>query len=130
MAKPRPFAPAAHRASTSRAQILTLQFAPEHPPKSTKPTKRGYTAAVTSHKGVIGIGVPKHLCDASRRYLRRDSAALLFAPPVFGGSDGEPQGSPVLARGARYANPSELPPPIGVEGGGFCKSHLLEAIHG
>lgn len=89
-----------------------------------------YTAPVTSKKGVIGIGVPKHLCDASRRFLRRDSAALSFVPPFFGGSSREPQGSPVLARGARYANLFELPPPIGVGCGGFCKPHLLEAIHG
>ena len=82
---------------------------------------------VTSKKGVIGIGVPLHLCDASRRLFRRAPAACSFVPPVFGGSNREPQGSPVLARGARYANLFELPPSIGVGGGGCSKPHLLEA---
>lgn len=89
---------------------------------------RAIHCPVTSKKGVIGIGVPVHLCDASRRLSRRVPAACSFVPPVFGGSDREPQGSPVLARGARYANLFELPPSIGVGVGGFCKPHLLEAF--
>ena len=97
--------------------------------KNTEVAPFGYTYPVTSKKGVIGIGVPKHLCEASRRFFRRDSAACPFVPPVFGGSSREPQGSPVLARGARYANLFELPPPIGVVGGGFSKPHLSESIH-
>ena len=78
--------------------------------------------------GVIGIGVPKHLCDESRSFIRSEPAASSFVPPSFGGSDGEPQGSPVLARGARYANLFELPPSIGVECDSCCNSHLLEAV--
>ena len=34
-------------------------------------------------KGVVGIGVPKHLCDASRRFLRRDSAASVVRASIF-----------------------------------------------
>lgn len=57
-----------------------------------------------------------------------ESAASLSVPPVFGGSDGEPSGSPVPAGAARYANPFELPPSIGVGSGGFCKPLSLEAV--
>ena len=86
--------------------------------------------AVTSKKGVMGFDSPMNHCDASRSLSRRAPAACSFAPPVFGGSDGEPQGSPVLARGARSVNPFEPPPPFDSGCVGFCKPHLLEAIHG
>lgn len=86
--------------------------------------------AVTSKKGVIGIGVPKHLHDESRGLYFAESAAFSSVAPVYGGSDGGAQAPPVLAGGARYANPSELPPSIGVGGVGFSKPHHLEASHG
>lgn len=34
-------------------------------------------------KGVIGIGVLGNCCDESRRFLRRNSAALSFVPPFL-----------------------------------------------
>jgi len=89
-------------------------------------SRKASQCAVTSKKGVIGIGVPKHLHDVSRGLYFAESAAFLSAPSVYGGSDGGAKAPPVLAGGARYANPSELPPSIGVGGGGFCKPHLLE----
>jgi len=82
---------------------------------------------VTSKKGVIGIGVPMHFLRRKPQSLPQSSCGLFVRAPFFGGSDREPQGSPVLAGGARYANLFELPPLIGVEGGSFCKLHLLEA---
>lgn len=82
---------------------------------------------VTSKKGVIGIGVPMHFLRRKPQSLPQSTCGLFVRAPFFGGSDREPQGSPVLAGGARYANLFELPPPIGVEGGSFCKLHLLEA---
>jgi len=83
--------------------------------------------AVTSKKGVIGIGVPMHFLRRKPQSLPQSTCGLFVRAPFFGGSDREPQGSPVLAGGARYANLFELPPLIGVEGGSFCKLHLLEA---
>jgi hypothetical protein len=82
---------------------------------------------VTSKKGVIGIGVPMHFLRRKPQLLPQSPCGLFVRAPFFGGSDREPQGSPVLAGGARYANLFELPPLIGVEGGSFCKLHLLEA---
>lgn len=87
-----------------------------------------YSSTVTSKKGVNGIGVPKHLHDESRGLFFAESAAFLSVAPVYGGSDGGVQAPPVLAGGARYANLSELPPSIGVGGGGFSKLHHLEAV--
>lgn len=116
--------------ASRRPRFLNAPCAAENTPKPTKPTSASYTFPVTSKKGVIGIGVPMHRCDASRSLYRRAPAACSFVPPVFGGSGREPQGSPVRASGARYANLFELPPPIGVGCGGFCKPHRLEAIHG
>ncbi len=92
-------------------------------------TGSGYTSPVTSKKGVIGFSSPKHLCDESRSFPA-GSAAFLFVPPVLGGSDGRARALPVLARGARSANPFEPPPLFSSECVGFCKPHLLEAIHG
>lgn len=89
----------------------------------------GYSAPVTSKKGVTRIGVLLNFCDESRSH-RTWSAAFSFAPPVLGGSDGRAHALPVLARGSRYANLSEPPPLIGVRCVGFCKSNHLEAIHG
>lgn len=85
-----------------------------------------YTDRVTSHKGVIGIGVPMNHCDASRRtpqFLRLN----YYSFQVYGGSDGRARALPVHASGSRYANLSELPPSIGVEDGGFSKPNHLEA---
>lgn len=96
------------------------------PARSSTP---GYTAPVTSKKGVIGIGVPLTSCDESRSFPA-GPAAFSFVPPVLGGSDGRASALPVSARMSRYANPFELPPPIGVGCVGFCKSTSLEAIHG
>jgi prophage antirepressor-like protein len=53
----------------------------------------GYHLPVTSKKGVIGIGVPLHQAAQSRN-LRR-SCGFLVRAPSFGGSNGEPKGSPV-----------------------------------
>lgn len=89
-----------------------------------------YSDSVASKKDVNGIGVPKHLHDESRGLFFAESAAFLSASPVYGGSDGGVKAPPVLAGGARYANPSELPPSIGVGGGGFSKPHHLEAVNG
>lgn len=103
------------------------------PTKSGDPCTASRAASqftVPAKKAGIGIGVPKHSCDVSRSLFRRVPAAYSFAPPVFGGSGREPQGSPVSARSARYANLSELPPSIGVEVGGFCKTALLGGRHG
>lgn len=87
-----------------------------------------YSYSVASKKGVNGIGVPKHLHDESRGLFFAESAAFLSASPVYGGSDRGVKAPPVLAGGARYANLSELPPSIGVGGGGFSKLHHLEAV--
>ena len=43
----------------------------------------GYTATVTSKKGVIGIGVPMHRCDESRSFSSAEYAASLSVPPVM-----------------------------------------------
>ena len=51
-----------------------------------------------------------------------ESAALSFVP-LYGGSGGEPKGSPVPSGRVRYANLPESPPPIGVGCGGFSKPH-------
>ncbi len=83
--------------------------------------------AVTSKKGVIGIGVPLNFLRRKPQISSQRLCGFVVRAPFFGGSGREPQGSPVLAGGARYANLSELPPLIGVEGGGFCKPNLLEA---
>lgn len=72
------------------------------------------------------LGSPMHRCDASRSF-QYEPAALLFVPPVYGGSDGEPKGSPVRASGARSSYPSEPPPLLGSHGDGFCKPHRLES---
>lgn len=58
--------------------------------------------------------------------FRRVCGSLVCAP-VYGGSDGGAKAPPVLAGGARYANLFELPPSIGVGGGGFSKLHHLES---
>lgn len=42
----------------------------------------GYTTPVTPAKGVAGIGLLKHRCDASRSFFA-ESAALLSVPPVL-----------------------------------------------
>jgi hypothetical protein len=47
---------------------------------------RGYTAAVMSKKGVIGIGLLKHLCDESRS--TRKVCGFVVRAPSFGGSTG------------------------------------------
>ena len=86
-----------------------------------------YSSPVTSKKGVNGIGVPMNHCDASRS-TTAVPAAFEFVPSVYGGSDGRAQALPVHASGSRYANLSELPPSIGVGGGGFSKPNHLEAI--
>ncbi len=46
---------------------------------------------------------------------------------IFGGSSGEPRGSPVLARAARSANPFESPPSFSSEDGGFIRSLVASA---
>lgn len=79
-----------------------------------------------SKKGVNGIGVPTNHCEASRS-THAVPAAFEFVPSVYGGSDGRAQALPVHASGSRYANLSELPPSIGVGGGGFSKPNHLEA---
>ena len=53
----------------------------------------GYTPAVTSKKGVIGFGSPKQQAAQSRNTAQ--SCGFFVRAPSFGGSDGEPQGSPV-----------------------------------
>ncbi|HEX7866171.1 MAG TPA: hypothetical protein VF555_14550 [Variovorax sp.] len=68
-----------------------------------------------------GIGVPLTSCDESRSY-RTWSAAFFVHASFLGGSNGRARALPVSARMSRYANLFELPPPIGVEGVGFCKS--------
>ena len=83
---------------------------------------------VTSKKGVIGIGVPPKFLRRKPQPLPQSTCGLFVRASFFGGSDREPQGSPVLAGASRYANLFELPPSIGVECGGFCKPKLLEAI--
>ena len=88
-----------------------------------------YNSLVASKKGAIGFGDSNHPCDESRS-LPAGSAAFSFARPVFGSSGGRPKGLPVLARGARFANPPELPPPFGDGCGGFYKPHPLEAFNG
>lgn len=70
----------------------------------------------------MGFDSPMHRCDASRS-SKDESAAFLFAPPVYGGSNGEPKGSPVRASGARSVNPFEPPPLRDSHGDGFCKPH-------
>ena len=74
-----------------------------------------------------GLGSLLTSCDASRSH-RIWSAAFEFVPPVFGGSNGRAQALPVSARMSRSSYPFELPPSLGSEGVGFCKSTSLEAI--
>ena len=62
-------------------------------------TPRKLHCPVTSKKGVIGIGVPKTAATQAAvtpaEYLRLVRSCPIF----FGGSDREPQGSPVSASG-------------------------------
>lgn len=82
-----------------------------------------------SRKSVIGFGSPLKFCDESRSH-RTWSAAFLFAPPVFGGSNGRARALPVLVRASRSSNPFELPPPFGSECVGCCKSKFSESTYG
>ena len=79
-------------------------------------------------KSVTGIGLPKHLCDESRSHPA-GSAALSFVPPVLAArrAGASPAGS---RKRCPVVQPVESPPPFGLGSGGFCKPHLLEAIHG
>lgn len=107
---------------------MTMPTAQKLVPDERHAEGRGYTAPVTSKKGVIGIGLPKHLCDESRSYPA-GSAALSFVPPVLAArwAGASPAGS---RKRCPVVQPVELPPPFGLGSGGFCKPHLLEAIHG
>ena len=84
-----------------------------------------YTSSVISKKGVTGIGVLNQHCAPAAE--PRSSCGFFIRVSSFGGSDRGPLGPPVHASAARYANLSELPPSIGVEGGGFSKPQHLEA---
>ena len=48
-----------------------------------------YTPPVTSKKGVIGIGLPLHRCDASRSFSSAESAASLSVPQFMVARMGE-----------------------------------------
>lgn len=52
----------------------------------------GYTASVTSKKGVIGKGSPIDAAAKSRSL--RKLCGFFVQAPSFGGPNGEPQGSP------------------------------------
>ena len=86
--------------------------------------KQSYTAHVAP-KSVTGIGVLNQHCATAAE--PRSSCGFFIRVSSFGGSDGGPHGPPVHASAARYANLSELPPSIGVGGGGFSKPQHLGA---
>ena len=90
------------------------------------PQKVGYDSPVSDQNRDRELGSPLHPYDESRR-THAVTAAFLSAPPFFGGSDGEPKGSPFPARGARSSYPFEPPPLSGSHGVGFSKPHPLEA---
>lgn len=91
----------------------------------TLPLRFGYTSPASAKKAEVGFDSPLNRCDASRSFTA-EPAASLSVPPVFGGSDGEPKGSPVRASGSRSVNPFESPPLFDSHGGGFSKPNRLE----
>ena len=85
-----------------------------------------YDALASAKKAEVGFDSLSQPCSESRR-TPAVSAVFSFAPPVYGGSDGEPKGSPVPAGAARSVNPFEPPPLIDSHGGGCSKPQSLEA---
>ena len=69
--------------NTAHASNLPRQFAPKHPPKSTKPTKRVYTSIVTSQKGVIGFGSPTHSLRRKPQSLPQSTCGLFVRASKF-----------------------------------------------
>ena len=85
-----------------------------------------YDALASAKKAEVGFDSLSQPCSESRR-TPAVTAVFSFVPPVYGGSDGEPKGSPVPAGAARSVNPFEPPPLIDSHGGGCSKPQSLEA---
>ena len=73
----------------------------------------GYTAPVTSKKGVTGFGRPLQFRGKSRMEPHR-SAALSICVSSFGGSMGGPRGPAGFREVARSSNPSSRRPHLDV----------------
>lgn len=87
--------------------------------------------AVTSKKGVIGIGVPTHPLRRKPQSLPQSPCGLFVRASSFmAARAGSRKARRFAQAGVRYANLFELPPSIGVECGGFCKPHLLGGRNG
>lgn len=93
-------------------------------------TAAPYTSPVTSKKGVNGIGVPNQPLRRKSQPPHKVCGFFVRAPSFrrLGWEGSRPAG--FSQEVARYANPFELPPSIGVECGGFSKPQPLEADHG
>lgn len=113
------------------SEIPKMQGGGSLEPVASEPCAASHEAsqcAVPAKKAGIGIGVPLNLCDESRS-IRTWSAALSFAPPVFGGSTcrRKPGRFSQEVPGTPTRRATAL---IGVRSVGFCKPNLLEASHG
>ncbi len=119
---------AAQGARMRRGNAMTMATAQKLVPDERHAEGRGYTAPVTSKKGVIGFGSPLTSCDESRSQPA-GSAAFSFVPPVLAArrEGASPAG---FRKDVPVFQPVELPPSFGSECVGFCKSTSLEAIHG